>query len=289
MSVIGELAGRFPQIYIKPEEGASQSEIYRGIVRKGESFSGDLSHFICSDEDSLTVAETPAGKVEIVFLKNRADFECFYRIMAAKCEPVPILRTVGAAYIGGINDWSKIHAHLAEYAQNGGTDSTGEFARFTADKSNYKTSIILLSDGFYSNLSCENTPFSEEQWLKISLDIRKYHELTHFVCRHFFPTKINAVWDEIIADFYGLLCATGSYDAALALKFLGIVDGKYTGGRLERYVEAPITEELVGEIVGISALLEEFVPEKFDRDEDNFSTVISIQERSEDFLKNTSL
>ena len=285
MSVISELAGRFPQLFIKPEKGASQSETYRGIVRRGESFSGDLAHFICSDEDSLTVAETPAGKVEIVFLKNRADFECFYRIMAAKCEPVPILRTVGASYIGGINDWSKIHAHLAEYEQNGGTDSTGEFARFTADKSNYKTSIILLSDGFYSNLSCENTPFSEEQWQKISLDIRKYHELTHFVCRHFFPTKINAVWDEILADFYGLLCAAGSYDAELAMKFLGIYDGKYTGGRLERYVEGPINEELVGEIVELASLLEKFVPEKFDRDKDNFSTVISIQERSEDFLK----
>ena len=285
MSVISELAARFPQLCIKPEKGASQSEIYRRIVRKGESFLGDLSHFICSNEDNFTVAETPAGKVEVVFLKNRADFECFYRIMAAKCEPVPILRTVGAAYIGGINDWSKIHAHLAEYEQNGGTDSSGEFVRFTADKCNYKTSIILLSDGFYSNLNCENTPFPEEQWQKISLDIRKYHELTHFVCRSFFPTKINAVWDEILADFYGLLCAAGSYDSELALKFLGIFDAKYTGGRLEHYVEAPITSELVGEIVELCALLEEFVPEKFDRDEDNFSTVISIQEHSEDYLK----
>lgn len=286
MTVIGELAKRFPQLFIKPEKGASQSEVYRGIVRRGESFSGDLAHFSCSDEDSLTVEETPAGKVEVVFLKNREDFECFYRIMAAKCEPVPILRTVGAAYIGGINDWSKIHAHIAEYEKNGGTDSAGEFARFTAEKSNYKTSIILLSDGFYSNLSSENTPFSEERWLKISLEIRKYHELTHFVCRSFFPTKINAIWDEILADFYGLLCATGSYNSELALKFLGINGGKYTGGRLERYVEnSPITEELVGEIVGLSALLEELVPEKFDRNADNFKTVISLEERSEELLK----
>ena len=286
MSVISELAARFPQLCIKPEKGASQSEIYRRIVRKGESFLGDLSHFICSNEDNFTVAETPAGKVEVVFLKNRADFECFYRIMAAKCEPVPILRTVGAAYIGGINDWSKIHAHISEYEKNGGTDSAGEFARFTADKSNYKTSIILLSDGFYSFLSSENTPFSEENWLKISLKIRKFHELTHFVCRSFFPTKINAVWDEILADFYGLLCASGSYDSELALKFLGIFDGKYTSGRIERYVEnSPITEELVGEIIGLSALLEEFVPENFDAEADNFKTVISIQERSEELLK----
>ena len=91
-------------------------------------------------------------------------------------------------------------------------------------------------------------------------------------------------------DFYGLLCAAGSYDSALALKFLGIYGGKYTGGRLERYVEnSPITEELVGQIVRLSALLEELVPEKFDRNDDNFKTVISLQERSEELLEKSPI
>ena len=104
MSVISDLAKRFPQLYIEPKEGASQSELYRGIVRRGEQYSGELTHFTGSDEDSLTIAKTPAGTVEMIFLKNRGDFECFYRIMAEKCEPVPVLRSVGASYIGGIND-----------------------------------------------------------------------------------------------------------------------------------------------------------------------------------------
>ena len=74
MSVISELAKRFPQLCIKPEKDASQSELYRGIVRRGEQYSGSLSHFTGSDEDSLTIEETPAGNVETIFLKNREDF-----------------------------------------------------------------------------------------------------------------------------------------------------------------------------------------------------------------------
>lgn len=288
MAVIGELAKRFPQLYIKPEKGVSESELYRSIVRRGEQYSGSLSHFICSGEDSLTAMETPAGKVEVIFLKNREDFECFYQIMADKCEPVPVLRSVGAAYIGGINDWSKIHAHKAEYEKKGGTDSDNEFRRFTANKDNYKTSIILLSDGFYSNTSYENTPYGEEEWRKISLEIRKYHELTHFVCRHFSPGNVRPVWDELLADFYGLLCAAGNYDRALALKFLGIEDGRYLSGRLERYVEGEISGEFVGEITELAGLLEKLAPKNFGREEDNFGTVISIQESSAELLEKFS-
>ena len=288
MAVIGELAKRFPQLYIKPEKGVSESELYRSIVRRGEQYSGSLSHFIFSDEDSLTIEETPAGKVEVIFLKNREDFECFYQIMADKCEPVPVLRSVGAAYIGGINDWSRIHAHIAEYEKKGGTDSDNEFRRFTANKDNYKTSIILLSEGFYSNISYENTPYSVEEWRKISLEIRKYHELTHFVCRHFFPGNIRPVWDELLADFYGLLCAAGSYDRALALKFLGIEDGIYLSGRLKRYVEGEISGELVSEITELAGLLEKLAPKNFVREEDNFGTVISIQESSAELLEKFS-
>ncbi|MGN0597499.1 MAG: DUF7005 family protein [Ruminiclostridium sp.] len=289
MSVIAELSKRFPQLCIKPEKGVSQSELYRSIVRRGGQYSGDLSHFIGSEEDRLTVEKTPAGKVEAVFLKNREDFECFYQIMAEKCEPVPVLRSVGASYIGGINDWSKIHTHLAEYERNGGSDSDSEFRRFTANKENYKTSIILLSDCFYSNISFEETPYDSEEWRKISLDIRKYHELTHFVCRNLFPEKIVPIWDELLADFYGLLCAVGSYDKAFALSFLGIRDEKYIGGRMEQYVKGQISDALVDEIAELAGWFEKLAPKKFSREEDNFSTVISFQKDSEKLLKEFSL
>ena len=38
MSVLTELAEHFPQLYLKPETGMSQREIYRAIVRRGEQY-----------------------------------------------------------------------------------------------------------------------------------------------------------------------------------------------------------------------------------------------------------
>jgi len=233
--VIGALAERFPQLYLAPAEGVSQSEGYRAIVRRGERFRGSLGHFTGSPEDSFTIEHTPAGNAEILFLKNRGDFERCVQIMAHRCEPVAIPATMGASCISGINDWSKIHAHLAEYRENGGTDEDGEFARFTAVKENYKTVLIILSDGPYSGLPPHKTPYGEEEWLRLSREIRKYHELTHFVCKRLYPEKKYPLWDELLADHMGLLFAAGEYDRALALRFLGIENEAYRGGRLENY------------------------------------------------------
>jgi len=255
MTTIEILARRFPQIYLRPAEGVSQSPLYRAIVRKGQSYEGELSHFITSPEDTLTMEPTPVGEVMVVFLKHRADFECFYRVMACRCEPVPVPPTMGASYVSGFNDWGKIHAHLEEYKADGGEDPDGEFQRFTATPSNYKGTMVILSDGPYSALPASRTPYSEEEWLRVSLRIRKYHELTHFVCRKLYPDKKYPVWDELLADCMGLLFATGEYDLALAQAFLGIENGSYTGGRLENYLDAPPDGKIVAQVTGVMETL----------------------------------
>ena len=289
MSVINDLAKRFPQIYLKPETGVSQSEIYRAIIRRGEQYEGDLDHFIGSPEDSITVESTPAGEVSVVFLKQRADFECFYRIMAAKCEPIEIPPSIGATYIGGINDWSKIHAHMEEYRRMGGEDTKSEFSRFTSDSSNYKVAMILLSDGPYSALSCDKTPYGEDEWKPVSLNIRRYHELTHFVCRRLYPQKRNAVWDELLADCFGLLCATGSYDPTLAQAFLGIENGVYIGGRLESYLKTLPYENIVNEITLLTKTMADLCPKDFVYSKDSYKTVIGFEERCDELLKDFPL
>ncbi len=252
-----QLAERFPQLYIPPAEGASQGELYRAVTRRGERHTGSLRHFIGSEEDSLTTEHTPAGEAEILFLKNRVDFECCCRIMAHRCEPVTIPETMGATYIGGINDWSRIHAHMEAYCANGGTDYNGEFARFTAVRENYKTALIILSEGAYSGLPAEKTPYAAEEWLRLSREIRKYHELTHFVCRRLLPDKKYPVWDELLADHLGLLLAVGVYDKTLALAFLGIENGRYTGGRLKNYLDAQPDAHIVSRVLSAADRLEE--------------------------------
>ena len=91
----------------------------------------------------------------------------------------------------------------------------------------------MLSTGPYSAVQV-----SDPDWLQKSQVIRKYHECTHFICRNLYPEKTDAVRDELIADAIGIYAAYGRYDANLARLFLGIKDGKYTGGRLENYVSS---------------------------------------------------
>jgi hypothetical protein len=245
------LAKRFPQLYVKPEKGASQSELYRSIVRKGYHYEGSLSHFTGSADDRLTLEQTPAGEVTVVFLADRADFECFFRIMACRCEPVEVPATMGGSCISGINDWSKIHAHMEAYREGGGEDPSGEFARFTAVPSNYRERILLLSEGPYSAVPAERTPYDSETWLRLSREIRRYHELTHFVCRKLFPEKKNPIWDELLADCMGLLFATGEYSVPLAQTILGIENGGYVGGRLENYTGGAPDCEIVRRVTAV--------------------------------------
>ena len=90
--------------------------------------------------------------------------------------------------------------------------------------SNTTVSFVAMSD------------VSEDGKISTS-DIRKYHECTHFVCRRLYREKKDPVWDELVADAVGLYAAFGKYDISLAELFLGIKDGRYTGGRLENYLD----------------------------------------------------
>ena len=93
-AVIETLAGRFPQLYVVTAEGAQEANRLaagRGIVPEG----ANLDHFIGEDEDLLGTVDTPAGPVETLFLKRRADFEAFLRIIGHKSQSVPIAHSGG--------------------------------------------------------------------------------------------------------------------------------------------------------------------------------------------------
>lgn len=231
-SVFEILAKDYPLIYLNPDKDTK--ETYRGVVLSGnEPETKSLAHYTGSEEDLLEEADTPAGAVRIVTLGNRRDYELVVRgFMAVKAGPLAkIPRSQGASELTVYN-WGKINAHLAAFPEE---QQSEEFARFTAKKENYVEALIVLSVGPYSNIPAEKTGFSEEEWLKASQTIRRYHECTHFICRKLYPENIDAVWDELAADAVGIRAATGRYDTELAKTFLGIKDGRYAGGRLENY------------------------------------------------------
>lgn len=234
--VIESLAVRFPQLYVTPAEGtegAWRSAALRGIAPD----LARLDHFETSPEDELREVETPAGAVEVVFLKQRKDFETFLQIIGHKCQPVPIARTVGAITYRGLPDWVKVAAEHERYLASGGTDWPSEFARLAKVPGAFRAELVVISEGPYSNIPHTQTRYNEEEWTRISREIRLHHECAHVVCRRTMPDDILPVWDEVTADVTGLLCATGGYDASLAAMFLGVSADGFVGGRLGEYLD----------------------------------------------------
>lgn len=232
-----QLSKRYPQLLLPIDDLTKESEEYKKTVLRGEK-SDRQPEFSLSSNDELAVCSTPAGPVEVLTLEKRTDFEHCIQALAYRCEPRIIPASMGASTIRGLIDWGKIHKHKEEYLSKGGKNWHKEFQRFTSEKSNYLNCLIVLSGGYYSSVYPEDVGLSPDEWKEKSLTIRKYHELTHFVCRELYPTEVDAVRDEVIADMIGILAAFGQYDVRLARIFLGIESPAYRpGGRLENYLK----------------------------------------------------
>ena len=230
------LSRRYPQLLMPLGFDTKDSELYRAAVLRGEAVEG-TPEFLTSENDTLELCATPAGEVPVLYLENREDFEHALRALAYRCEPREILPSVGASTISGLNNWEKIRAHKREFFASGGRDWAAEFKRFTARKENYQDTLILLSAGYYSAVPPEELGLTAETWREKSLVIRKYHELTHFVCRKAYPGDIDVIRDEVLADCVGIQAAFGSCNRELAERFLGIRDGQaLSDGRIRHYV-----------------------------------------------------
>ena len=237
------LAADYPQLYLNPD--TDSREAYRRVVLRGEEPEAkSLAHYRGDPADREEIADTPAGQVRVVTLGNRQDFELALRsLMAAKDGPLtPIPASQGAAMLTLFN-WPRIHAHLARFPEE---ERAAEFKRFTAVRENYTDMLVVLSRGPYSHVDAAAVGETEEEWLGHSDTIRRYHELTHVICRRLYPGDVAPIRDELVADAVGLTAAYGRFDPETEKRFLGIRDGRYVGGRLGNYTDTP--EALTGAV-----------------------------------------
>lgn len=236
MQVIGQLAQDYPQLYLNPD--TDPQEAYSRVVRRGEEpEQRSLAHYTGDPADCLETMDTPAGPVRVATLGCRRDFELVIRgLMAAKSGPrTPVPQSQGAAMLRLFN-WPRINARLAQFPPE---EQAAEFKRFTSVPENYIDQLVVLSRGPYSGVPAEKAGYPEEEWLALSDTIRRYHELTHAVCRRRWPEDVDPLRDELIADAVGLAAAVGRFDTDLEKLFLGIRDGRYIGGRLGNYTDRP--------------------------------------------------
>ncbi|MEG0963153.1 MAG: hypothetical protein RSD28_03375 [Lachnospiraceae bacterium] len=244
-NIIEELADKYYGLRLLVATGMSQSPEYKKTVLSGQLAKQDKClDFIGSSEDKVVQMQTSVGEIEAICLKNRGDFELFLQKIAYRCEPVAIPPEIGAMLISGVINWKKIKEHKKQYLLSGQEDWNAEFRKFTTVASNFKDQVLVISNGPYSNVFPKQLGYSKSEWNEISVQIRLYHECTHYICRTKYPQTKDAVRDEVIADCIGLLGAIGKYDEILALEFLGIdIHGNDTGGRLSFYVSSEAIEK----------------------------------------------
>ena len=254
-NVLERLAADYPQLYLNPD--TDSQEAYRRVVLRGETTqTKSLAHYRGDRADRDEIADTPAGCVRVVTLGNRQDFELALRsLMAAKDGPEAVIpESQGAAMLTVFN-WPRIHAHLALYPEE---ERAAEFKHFTAVRENYVDMLVLLSRGSYSHVDAAAVGETEAAWLEHSDTIRRYHELTHVICRSIYPGDVAPIRDELVADAVGLYAAYGCFDPETEKLFLGIRDGRYVGGRLGNYTDAPesLTEAVCDALERIRAMRE---------------------------------
>jgi hypothetical protein len=115
------------------------------------------------------------------------------------------------------------------------------FAEIVPRKELYQDLFVVLSSGPYSGVGAAEMGVSEEEWKRTSLTIRLEHEAAHLFTRQALGAMRNSILDELIADFAGIVAATGRYRADWFLRFLGLESPSCCrpGGRIHNYRGAP--------------------------------------------------
>lgn len=252
------LRDRFVQLSCPIEAGISQTPEYRAATRQGRFDDvrawGRPLPLVRPDRVHLSIESTMAGDVPVVVADERADFEALARAFTARNEPEVIPPTAGACLVSGLINWDRVARHRAawEAAQPEGGAAAGwsdEFKRLASDKAAYQDRLILLSRGPYSNVDT-----GDADWLDRSLTIRREHECAHYYTWRVFGTIRTHVFDEILADFVGLVRAYGHYPGALARRCLGLdAEGRRLGGRIDNYRGTPPVSEAAFDLLAVVA------------------------------------
>ncbi|MCC5645534.1 hypothetical protein LC607_21815 [Nostoc sp. CHAB 5824] len=244
------LKERLVQLRFPIQEGISQTQAYRTATRKGVAVDGmaEATGLILQQPQQLQLIlhQSLAGTIPVLLVRNREDFVSLVQALTKRNEPQSIPASMGACIVSGFNNWDRIRQYRRQWETlNPGncseTSWTKEFQRLIPQKQLYQDTFIILSDGFYSNVSPSNLGLEESQWQCLSLIIRLEHECTHYFTRRLFGSMRNNIFDELIADYSGIVAATGYYPADWFLRFLGLESfpNYREGGRLQNYRGQP--------------------------------------------------
>ncbi len=259
--VFATLADHLPQLRFPVQAGISAHDSYRTATLSGASLDGMPAatglHLERPEDLSLELYPSMAGRVPVLTTRHRPDFISLTQALAKRNEPVPIPAGQGAVMVSGYNNWTRIR-QLREAWQARPPASRTEpswpeaFARIRNKPSLFRDRLIILSDGPYSAVPAGDLGLDEATWRQRSLAIRREHECTHYLTYRFFGSAKNHLLDEVLADYAGLVAATGRFNAIWFQRFLGLEGGDSTntaGSRLGLYRGTPALSDQAFEVL----------------------------------------
>ena len=234
------------QLRFPVRDGISQTEGYRAATRRGDLsalgadglFEGGLQ-LVDPDRLRLDLHPTPAGSIPVLTAPVREDFVALVQALTRRNEPTPLPDSMGALMVSGYNNWDRVRRYREAWEAEGGDGSWGSaFQSLIPQRDLYQDRLILLSEGPYSGVPASAFGLSESDWIQTSHVIRREHEVAHYYCRRALGAMQHNAFDEVLADAYGIVQATGTYRPDWHRRFLGLRgDGTLPeeGGRLWNY------------------------------------------------------
>ena len=258
------LARKLVQLQFPIKEGISEVKNYQAATKQGVT-TEDMSEATGlalrqPDQVQLFLHETLVGLIPVILVGDRQDFVRLIQAFTKKNEPSPVPDSMGACIVGGYNNWDRINEYRSRWSDQWTSQQSSlpseldwqtEFKKIIPQKSLYQDRFIILSKGFYSNVSASVLRLEETEWLNLSYLIRLEHECTHYCTRRLLNSMRNNLVDELIADYQGIVTATGTFHSQWFLTFMGLEEFPTyrEGARLENYRGTPPLSESAYKIV----------------------------------------
>src|SRR5436305_12142050 len=227
------LREHLPRLRLPVRPGISEAEGYRAATRRGvppEEIPEATGLAIERPEAiELVMHESPAGRIPLPIARRRAEFAALLQALTRRNEPEPVPAAQGALMVAGYNNWSRIGELRRRWEALPASERetatwNEEFQRLQPRRELYQDRFILLPDGPYSAVPAPELGLEEAEWREISLVLRRDHECAHYLTRRLFGSMRNNLLDELIADYTGMVGATGRFRAAWFLRFVGLED-----------------------------------------------------------------
>ncbi|ABA20759.1 conserved hypothetical protein [Trichormus variabilis ATCC 29413] len=250
LGVFAVLKQKLVQLQFPIQEGISQTQAYQNATRKGVSTNGmaEASGLVLQQPQKLQLIlhQSLAGTIPVLLTESREDFISLVQALTMRNEPQTVPTSMGACIVRGFNNWDRIRQYrqkweAANFGNCGENNWKAEFQKIIPQKTLYQDKFIILSNSPYSNIPAKDIGISESEWHQLSITIRLEHECTHYLTHRLFNSMRNNIFDELIADYRGIVAASGNYYSNWFLQFLGLESfpNYREGGRLQNYRGQP--------------------------------------------------